>query len=64
VNFARGAEPVQDRHSDVQDDEVRAQLERPGESFLPIRGFSANLNAAGFQDSPYPRPERFMIVDD
>ena len=46
MDFARGAEAVQNRHGDIQNDQVRPELQSLGESFLAVGGFPANLKAA------------------
>lgn len=46
MDFARGTEAIQNRHSDIQNDQVRLELQSLGESFLAIGGFPANLDAA------------------
>lgn len=64
MNFAGGTEAVEDRHGDIQDDQVRPELQSLGESFLAIGGFPANLEAARLQDRAHTRPQSFMIVND
>jgi len=64
MDFARGAETVEDRHGDIQDDQVRPELQSLGESFLAVGGFPAHLKAARFQDRAHTRPQSFMIVND
>jgi len=56
MNFAGGTEAVEDRHGDIQDDQVRPELQSLGESFLAIGGFPANLKAARLQDRAHTRP--------
>jgi hypothetical protein len=46
MDFARGAEAVQNRHGDIQNYQVRPELQSLGESFLAVGGFPANLKAA------------------
>lgn len=55
-NFSRGAETIQNRHGDVQDDQIRAQLSGLFKSFLSVRGFAADFDAARFKDRADTRP--------
>ena len=64
VDFPGSSKPVKNGHGDIKDDEVRVQLERHGQSFLAVGGFSTHLNTTRLQDTTHARPEGFMIVYD
>ena len=62
VNLSRGGEAVENRHSDVENHEVRAQLRDLFQGFQPVGGFAANFKAARLQNSSYTSTQRLMVI--
>ena len=65
ADFLRRDQSVHDWHGEIQDYYVRVHFVSPGQRFLPVRGFAANLE---FRISPQQRPNladrRFMVISD
>ena len=62
VDFPRRAKTVQHRHRDIQDHQIGSELKSPGQCFLPVVGFPADLKTMVFEDGAHPCTQRFVVI--
>jgi hypothetical protein len=61
--LARCVETVQERHSNVEDDDIGLQLQSLFHGLAAVAGFTANFPAlVFFQESAQSAPNNFVIV--
>jgi hypothetical protein len=63
-DLARRLDPIQARHSNIHDDDIRSQFLRELARIAPIGRLGANLEIFfRFEQGPNATPDQFVIID-